>query len=141
VRLGVDVGTVRVGVAISDPAGILASPVDTVPRDGKSGSDLTWIADLVAERSVVEVVVGLPRTMAGHEGPAAGAARKYAHSLERLVHPVPVRLFDERLTSVAANRMLAGRGVSAKKSRRVVDQVAAVEILQGYLDRERGSAQ
>lgn len=134
VRLGIDVGSVRVGVAMSDPNGILATPVGTFQRNVATGSDVARIADLVAEHAVVEVIVGLPRSLSGREGAAVDAARAYGAVLQRRIGSVPVRYVDERLTSVTANRILAERGRSAKKSRAVVDQVAAVQILQHYLD-------
>jgi putative Holliday junction resolvase len=133
-RLGVDVGSVRVGVAISDPAPILATPLVTLSRDERSGSDLDRLAELVVEHEVVEVVVGLPRTLAARHGKAAAIATSYARKLARRVRPVPVRLVDERLTTVSATRMLSDRGVRGKKQRAVVDQAAAVEILQTWLD-------
>ncbi|MFB9324103.1 Holliday junction resolvase RuvX [Cryptosporangium minutisporangium] len=145
VRLGVDVGAVRVGLAASDPSGILASPVETVARDMKNRSDLDRIVALVAEYEAVEVVVGLPRSLSGAEGRAAVAAREYADLLaERLReshHPVPVQLSDERLTTVIAGRTLSQRGVRGKKHRAVVDQAAAVLILQAWLDAERSADQ
>ncbi len=139
VRLGVDVGTVRVGVAISDPHGILATPVGTFPRAAPQGSALAGIAALVAEHEVVEVVVGLPRSLSGREGPAVAAAREFVRQLARTV-TVPICFVDERFTSVTANRILAEQGVRGRKARSVVDQVAAVEILQHHLDvvRSRG---
>ncbi|MDQ3825843.1 MAG: Holliday junction resolvase RuvX [Actinomycetota bacterium] len=137
-RLGVDVGEVRIGVALSDPAGILATPLVTLSRDRSGGKDLDELAMMVAEHEVVEVVVGLPRTLAGRDGPAARAAADYARALAvRLGSRVAVRLTDERLTTVSATRMLAERGVRGRKQRAVVDQAAAVEILQGWLDARR----
>lgn len=133
-RLGVDVGSVRVGVALSDPAPVLATPLVTLSRDERSGADLDRLAGLVVEHEVVEVVVGLPRTLAGRNGAAADTAAAYAADLARRVAPVPVRLVDERLTTVSATRMLSDRGVRGKRQRAVVDQAAAVEILQGWLD-------
>ncbi|GAA2695163.1 MULTISPECIES: Holliday junction resolvase RuvX [Actinosynnema] len=133
-RLGVDVGAVRVGVALSDPGAFLATPLVTLSRDEKNGRDLDDLAGLAAEHDVVEVVVGLPRTLAGKHGPAAQAATAYAAVLAERVAPVPVRLTDERLTTVTASRVLAQRGVRGKKQRAVVDQAAAVEILQSWLD-------
>lgn len=137
-RLGIDVGAVRVGVALGDPDGILATPLVTVPRarSGDDRTDLAIIAALVAEHDVVQVVVGLPRTLAGREGPAAEAARAYAASLGRLV-AVPIVLTDERLTTVVATQQLRARGVKGRKQRAVIDQAAAVAILQGYLDARR----
>jgi putative Holliday junction resolvase len=137
-RLGVDVGEVRIGVALSDPAGILATPLVTLSRDRSGGRDLDALAAMVVEHEVVEVVVGLPRTLAGREGPAARAAADYARALGgRLGAGVAVRLTDERLTTVSATRMLAERGVRGRKQRAVIDQAAAVEILQGWLDARR----
>ena len=137
-RLGVDVGEVRVGVALSDPSGILATPLITLSRDRAGGSDLEELVALIVEHQVVEVVVGLPRTLAGRHGPAARAAQEYAHALaERLGDSVPVRMTDERLTTVSAIRTLADRGVRGRKQRAVVDQAAAVEILQGWLEQHR----
>lgn len=134
-RLGVDFGEVRVGVALSDPSGVLATPLITLKRDRAQGTDLETLAALVAEHEVVEVVVGLPRTLAGRHGPAAQAATGYARALAgRLGDAVPVRLTDERLTTVSAARMLAERGTRGRKQRAVIDQAAAVEILQGWLD-------
>ncbi len=132
-RLGVDVGSVRVGVALSDPDGVLATPLATVPRDGGSAAA---VAALVAEHGVVGVVVGLPRTLAGHEGPAAEAARAFAAELEQVLD-VPLELSDERLTTVVATRQLRESGRKGRRQRAVVDQVAAVGILQGWLDRHR----
>ena len=142
--LGVDVGAVRVGVALSDPAGVLATPLVTLDRDETTWSDLDQLTDLVAEHEVVEVVVGLPRTLAGREGPAARAALGYADDLrevfdERGVAGVPVTMADERLTTVTAGRMLSDRGVKGRAQRRVIDQAAAVEILQTWLDGRRSA--
>lgn len=137
-RLGVDVGEVRVGVALSDPVGILATPLVTLARDRSGGRDLDALAAMVVEHEVVEIVVGLPRTLAGRHGAAAGAAKDYARALAtRLGDSVPVQLTDERLTTVSATRMLTERGVRGRKQRAVVDQAAAVEILQGWLDAQR----
>lgn len=142
-RVGIDVGSVRVGVAASDPAGLLATPVRTVARDPDTAaehpSDLEEVAAVVAELEAVEVVVGLPRTLAGAEGAAAEAARTYAGRLSERIAPVPVRLVDERLTTVDAHRNLRESGVEGRRQRSVVDQAAAVLILQTALDTERGS--
>ena len=140
VRLGVDVGSVRVGVAISDPYGILATPVSTVARDIGGGADLAEIAALVTERGVVEVVVGLPRTLKGTDGAAVAAARLFGDALADRIAPVPLVYADERLTTVTAHRRLAERGVRSKDRRAVVDQVAAVQILQSRLDALAGQA-
>lgn len=136
VRIGVDVGTARVGVAASDPSGTFAHPVETLPRDERSGADVAAIAALVAGRGAVEVVVGLPRLLSGQEGTAARIARDYAGKLAARVAPVPVRLVDERLTTVAAHKRLHDSGVPGRGKRSVVDQAAAVLILQSALDAE-----
>lgn len=133
-RLGVDVGAVRVGIALSDPAPMLATPLVTLRRDEDAGSDLAQLAGLVTEHEVVEVVVGLPKTLRGDHGSAAEAARAYAEALTERIAPVPVRFHDERLTTVTASRILSQRGVRGKRQRAVVDQAAAVEILQAWLD-------
>ncbi len=143
VRIGVDVGSVRVGVAVSDPSGLLATPVRTVARDpdalSAAPTDVEEIAALVQELGAVEAVVGLPRTLAGAEGAAAVSARTYAGRLAVRIAPVPVRLVDERLSTVDAHRALRDSGVDGRRQRSVVDQAAAVLILQVALDTERGS--
>ena len=135
VRVGVDVGSVRVGVAACDPAGLIATPVSTLSR-GKG--DLDALAALVAEREAVEVLVGLPTSLSGRAGPAAEAAEAYAGALAARV-PVPVRLVDERFSTVGAQRDLRASGVDTRRGRSVIDQAAAVIILQGALDAERSS--
>lgn len=140
-RLGVDVGSVRVGVARSDPGALVVVPVETVPRDAAGRRDLDRIVALVAEYDVLEVVVGLPRTLRGEEGSAAEAARRYATAIARRIAPVGVRLVDERLSTVSAHRSLRDAGVRGRRHRPVVDQVAAVVILQSALDAERVSGQ
>lgn len=138
VRLGIDVGSVRIGVARSDPGGILATPLETVRR-GKG--DLDRIAELVAEHQAVEVIVGLPTSLSGRSGPAADQARSFAEALAgRLAELLPddgVRLYDERLTTVTAEAGLRQSGVRGKARRQVVDQAAAVVLLQAALDGER----
>jgi putative Holliday junction resolvase len=136
VRVGLDPGEARVGVARSDPSGILATPVETVRR---GRGDLDRLATLVAESEAIEVVVGLPRSLSGGEGPAATRVRTFTRALARRVAPVPVRLCDERLTTVSAESMLRDRGHSGQKRRAVVDQAAAVLILQHALDTERAA--
>lgn len=134
VRLGIDLGDVRVGVARSDPAGALATPVETVP----AGDDLVArLASLAAAEAAVEVVVGLPRSLSGSEGPAARRVRAVATRLARELAPRPVRLVDERMSTVTAERTLRERGRRGRQRRAVVDQQAAVVILQSALDTER----
>jgi len=142
VRIGVDVGRVRVGVAVCDPDGILATPLVTLARQrpattGAVPADVAEIARLVAEREAVGIVVGLPVRLNGAEGPAATEARAYAQLLEAAVRPVPIWLSDERMSTVVASRRLTERGVRGQRQRAVVDQAAAVEILQGWLDAHR----
>ena len=136
VRLGIDPGDARIGVARSDPSGFLASPVETVRR-GKG--DLARIARLARDDEVLEIVVGLPRSLSGGEGPAAAKTRELAARLAARVAPVPVRLVDERLTTVSAEAMLRDRGRKGQQRRAVVDQAAAVLILQHALDTERST--
>ena len=138
-RLGVDVGTVRIGVSVSDPDGILATPVETVRRD-RGVAHLRRLASLVGELEVVEVVVGLPRTLANRTGSSADDAVAVAEALAGRIPPVPVRLADERLTTVSAARFLRDAGVRAKEQRGMIDQAAAVAILQGWLDERRNAA-
>ena len=128
--MAVDVGTVRVGVAASDPHRILASPVETVQAPGHRR-----VAAIVAERDAVLVVVGLPTSLSGRAASAsADMARDWVKAFAPLVAPVEVRLVDERLTTVSATAAPSASGRSAKKGRAVVDQAAAVALLQGVLD-------
>jgi len=132
----VDPGDARIGIARSDPTGFLATPVETVRR-GKG--DLRRIAKLAAEHEAVEVVVGLPRSLSGGEGPAAVKTRAWAATLAAVLAPLQVRLVDERLTTLSAEAMLRDRGVKGRQRRAVVDQAAAVVILQQALDTERAT--
>lgn len=138
VRLALDIGDARIGVASSDPHGILATPVETIRR---GPGDLDRIAALVAELEAFEVVVGLPRSLSGGEGPAAVRIRETAELVRQKVQEgnsgTAVRLVDERFTTVTAERMLRERGKKGSKRRAVVDQAAAVVILQHALDVER----
>jgi putative Holliday junction resolvase len=139
-RIGVDVGDARIGVASSDPDGMLATPVETVPAGPASQARLVAIAE---EYQAVEVVVGLPRSLNGGEGPAAAKVRAYAAELAALLaaapEPVPVRLVDERMSTVTAAQGLRASGVKSKKGRSVIDQAAAVVILQSALEGEKTS--
>jgi putative Holliday junction resolvase len=136
VRIGIDVGSVRIGVARTDPSGVLAVPVETVPR---GPGDLERIGQLVAEHEALEVVVGLPLSLSGRSGRAAQAARTFARDLAPLVAPVPVRLVDERLSTVSATQGLREAGRGSRSSRAVVDQAAAVVIVQYAVDHERAT--
>jgi putative holliday junction resolvase len=138
VRLGVDVGTVRIGVAKSDPGGLLASPVDTVRR---GAGDVDELARLAAENDAIEVVVGLPVGLAGREGKSAADGRAFASALAARLTPVPVRLVDERFTTVLAHAALQEKGLSSRDRRNTVDKAAAALLLQGALDAERSTGQ
>ncbi|WP_245194457.1 Holliday junction resolvase RuvX [Kitasatospora phosalacinea] len=135
-RIAVDVGDARIGVAVCDPDGLIATPVETVPAGGRSQARLKAIAE---EYDAIEVVVGLPRSLNGKEGPAAAKVREYAGRLAGLLYPVGVRLVDERMTTVTAAAGLRASGRSSKKGRSVIDQAAAVVILQSALETERVS--
>jgi putative Holliday junction resolvase len=146
VRIGIDVGSVRVGVARTDPDGILAVPVATLTRPTATTatrSDLIALADLVAEYEPLELVVGLPITLEGVESHAASAVRTYVSELQGVLGDrgldVPVRLVDERMTTVSATRHLQAAGRDARSGRAVVDQAAAVIIVQHALDSERAT--
>lgn len=134
VRLGLDPGDARIGVARCDPSGIIATPLETVQR---GAGDIARIAAIVEEEGAMEIVAGLPRSLSGGEGPAAAKVRVFANELAAAVAPVAVRLVDERLTTVTAESMLRERGKKGQKRRAVVDMAAAVVILQHALDTER----
>ena len=136
VRLGVDVGSVRVGVARSDPGGVLASPFEMIAH---SRGDIDRLAELVTGHDALEVIVGLPTTLAGREGPAAAAARQVASALAARIAPVPVRLFDERFTTTTAHAVLRQSGKDSRARRQIVDQAAAAVLLQAALDVERAT--
>ena len=140
VRLGIDPGDARIGVARSDPTGFLATPVETVKRGRGDLQRLKAIAAEIAEEStLLEIVVGLPRSLKGGENPATEKVRLFAALLAKRVAPVPVRLVDERLTTVSAEAVLREVGRKGQDRRSVVDQAAAVMILQHALDTERTS--
>jgi putative Holliday junction resolvase len=136
VRLGVDVGTVRIGVARSDPGGLLASPLDTVRR---GAGDVGELARLAGENEAMEVVVGLAIGLAGHEGKSAADGRSFAAALAARLAPVPVRLLDERFTTVLAHAALEQGGHGSRARRQAVDKAAAALLLQGALDAERST--
>ena len=141
VKLGVDVGTVRVGVAICDRDGILATPLRTLDRNVKKNTDVRVLAKLAVELDVVEIFVGLPRTMKGEEHASARMATEYAKLLVSTLLEagtgIPVRLVDERLSTVTAHRNLHQAGMSSRDHRKVVDQVAAAGILQHAIDMQK----
>ncbi len=138
VRLGVDVGSVRIGVARSDPGGLLASPLDTVRR---GSGDVAALARLAAENDAVEIVVGLAVGLRGLEGKSAADGRKFAAALAERLDPLPVRLVDERFTTVLAHAALQQGGQDSRARRESVDKAAAALLLQGALDAERATGE
>lgn len=138
VRVGVDVGTVRIGVARTDPEGILSIPVETLQR-ADDGSELDRLIEIIREFLAIEVVVGLPRHLKGGEGISAKGARRYARRISQKVPEVRVCMIDERLSSHQAHERLRMSGLSEKHHRPVIDQVAAQIILETALEHERMS--
>ena len=134
--LGIDFGRARIGLAISDELRLLAHPLETLPANKDS---VKRVADIVRDRKIDKVVVGIPRHMSGEIGEAANEALEFAAKLRALL-TCAVETWDERLTTVAANRALRDAGKKTRDTRKIVDQVAAQMILQGYLDRERNVA-
>jgi len=130
--LGIDVGEARIGLALSDELGMLAHPLETVKT--KEGNPIRHVAEVIAREKIVLVVIGLPRNMNGTYGPAADKCREFADKLQKLAPGCSVKFWDERLTTVAAQKQLHEAGRNVKNSRSVIDQAAAVLILQGYLD-------
>jgi putative holliday junction resolvase len=134
VRLAVDPGSVRIGVARSDPSGMLATPL-TVIRRGKG--DLDALASLAAAEEAMEILVGLPRSLSGREGPAAATAKQFAAELAARVSPLPVRLVDERFTTATAHEALRQGGHDSRARRQSVDSAAAAVLLEAALESER----
>ena len=132
--LGVDLGARRIGLAVSDPSGVIASPSATLVRSGNASRDRAAIVEAAIEAEAEVVVVGLPRELSGRMGPAARAARAEVEALRALAPTLRFELYDERLTTVIATRSLIGAGVKRKERKDKVDQVAAAVILQGYLE-------
>ncbi|OEY23903.1 Holliday junction DNA helicase RuvA [Corynebacterium sp. BCW_4722] len=137
-RVGIDVGTVRIGVAVSDRDAKLATPVETVSRvtgfKDRDGEDIERLLELISQYDAVEVVVGLPRDLKGNGSKSVKHAKEIAFRIRRRMPEMPVKMADERLTTVAATQSLRASGVSEKAGRAVIDQAAAVEILQSWLD-------
>jgi putative Holliday junction resolvase len=133
--LGLDLGSKRIGVAVS--SGTIASPLTVVERGRSRRHDHERIAAIVVDEEAELVVVGLPLSLSGQDGPAARAARKEVAALATVVG-VPVETYDERFTTVTAERALAASGVRGAARRQVVDKVAAAVILQSWLDGRRG---
>lgn len=132
-RLGIDVGTVRIGVAASDPDGLMAFPVETVQRgDG----DVERVAELADERGAIRVFVGLPRKLSGKDGASVEFAQDFARALSERTTAI-VRLVDERFSTASAQHAMRQAGRSSRQQRQVIDQAAAVVILESALDIER----
>lgn len=130
--LGIDHGDARIGLAVSDELGMLAHPLETIHLREVADS-VARIAEIVARDKIGQIVLGMPRNMDGTYGPASEKVRAFAEKLKAAT-PCPVKLWDERLTSVAAQRSLHEAGRTVKNSREIIDQVAAQMILQGWLD-------
>lgn len=137
--LGIDLGSKRIGVAVSDRSGTIASPLVVVQRSKSRRHDLEQLAKLARDEEVDVIVVGLPLSMSGEHGPAARAATSEAQRLATVVD-VPVEMYDERLTTVTADRAMIEADMRAPERRRVVDKVAAAVMLQAWLDHRRGTS-
>jgi len=138
--VGFDLGARRIGVAVSDGTGTLASPRGTIERSGDAGADRGALASMVQELGARRVVVGLPLSMNGRRGPAARAAQAEADELAAVLAPqgIEVETFDERLTTVSAARSLREAGRDGRSQRTRIDQSAAAVLLQAWLDARRG---
>ena len=137
--LGIDPGQVRVGVAVSDPDRLIATPLTTLQRDRQHHSDLDRIAGLIDEYEIVEIVVGMPRSLSGTDGRAAALAEEYAAAIEARCPQLPVHRHDERFSTVSASAALRAAGKDSRRQRTVIDQAAATLILQSWLDRWQAS--
>lgn len=137
VRLGVDIGSVRIGMARCDPDGILATPLEKVARGDDDAAAVEGVMALVREYEPLEIVAGQPRSLDGQDRASARVARAFALALARAARPVPVRLVDERLTTVSAHRLLTDAGHSGRRRRGLVDSQAAVLILQQAIEQEK----
>nr|WP_239479599.1 Holliday junction resolvase RuvX [Actibacterium sp. 188UL27-1] len=131
--MGLDLGTATIGVAISDGLRSVATPVETIKRK-KFGLDAAHLLDLLTKRGIAAIILGLPRNMDGSEGPRCQSTRAFARNLEKLTE-TPITFWDERLSTVAAERALLEADTSRKRRAEVIDHVAASYILQGALDR------
>jgi len=136
--LGLDVGSKRIGIAVSDPLGITAQGLPTLQRKNKR-QDLAALEQLIKDYEVSEIVIGLPLRMSGVEGTQSEKTRAFAEDLRRRFG-LPVHLWDERLTSAEANRLLRGTELSIEKRAKAVDRMAAVLILQAWIEGSRYSA-
>ena len=134
--LGLDLGTKRIGVAVSDSEGLLATPIELIFRQKDARQDYLAVVELVKEWEVNIVVVGMPYSLDGQEGPMAQKTLEEVKSLSDIL-PVPVVTYDERLTTITAERSLREQGVSSKEGRKVIDQIAAAVLLQAWLDKQQ----
>ncbi|MFQ5827238.1 MAG: Holliday junction resolvase RuvX [Dehalococcoidia bacterium] len=135
--LGLDVGEKRIGVALSDPEGIIASPIGVIQRS-EDGTDTARVLELVSQHGAGRIVVGLPRSLDGSLGAQARRVQSFVDGLSAEA-PVPVEVWDERLSTVAAQRLMREAGLKSRRRRELKDAAAAAIILQGYLDRMRAS--
>lgn len=140
-RLALDPGSVRIGVAVCDPDGLVATPVATVARDRRSDAHLDQIAQIATQYDVVAIIVGRPVGLSGKAGPAVAAADELADAIGKRVAPMPIVRHDERFTTVAATQALRAAGLNSKAQRSVIDQAAAVAILQSWLDQHLSQRQ
>lgn len=134
--LGLDLGAKRIGVAVSDSEGLLATPIEVIFRQKDARQDYLAVVELVKEWEVNIVVVGMPYSLDGQEGPMAQKTLEEVKSLSDIL-PVSVVTYDERLTTVTAERSLREQGVSSKEGRKVIDQLAAAVLLQAWLDKQQ----
>jgi putative Holliday junction resolvase len=134
--LALDHGTVRIGVAVSDELGMIAQPLEFIPAE-PFAAFLERLIKLVAERDVGRILVGMPRNMDGSYGPAAEKVNEFVRQI-RESFSIPIQTWDERLTSVQAQRMLREASVKGAKQRRKIDQMAAAILLQSFLDAQPG---
>lgn len=132
-KMGIDLGTKTIGIAISDEMGWTAQGIETIKRAGSLKKDFHRLEQLIKEYGVSEIIVGLPKNMNGSIGERGQASQEFAEKLKKRFG-LPVHLWDERLTTVAAERMLISADVSRKKRKNVIDKLAAVMILQSFLD-------
>ncbi len=136
--MGLDVGDKTIGVAVSDLLGLTAQGLETIRRTSNK-QDINRIKELIEEKNIKKIIVGLPKNMDGSIGTQGEKTKKFAEKLKNKID-IEIVFWDERLTTVAAEKMLISADVSRKKRKKVIDKIAAVYILQGYLDRQRGSS-
>jgi putative Holliday junction resolvase len=136
VRLGIDWGRARIGVAACDREAILCFPVETIPA---KADPIARLRDLVREYQPIELILGMPKTLAGADGPAVEFIRGIAAQIQRAMPDLPLRLVDERLSTVSASTLLRQAGRDSRGQRSIIDQAAAVVILEKAIEYERGT--